>query len=469
MRLDGKWRTLAGRAIAVGRDKGCARVTAAPVVTRGLVLVLACGCGTSPDGDAGETDPGTSAEATSAGPTTSTAGDGSTSSNASGSTSTGDETGDASTSGSDDDSSSGTQDDRVPMFVAQGMVGRTTISCDDGRTWIADRSWDEEGDPLVCGSTDPIRCDDTACQYLGNDGACATSDPCDCGHSPGFSKGIAFGNGYFVATWGWGFSGSVRRSANGIDWEETLTEDVTFGGLAFGADRFVAASRNPRWSTDGATWTAGNEADFRGPDGEIVWSVRRFGFVDHDGGRFVATANPPQSVLVSSDGGVSWWVPTSIDAACLASVGSYGGIASGNGVIVGVGDDGVACRSTDGGDTWTLGSVGGAGVYSRLLWTGDEFVAWAPGVQYASPDGQMWTATPTSPEGVWLGAVAMSDATGTFAANGRVWDGYETQSFLRSENGIDWEYLDAGAFEGGHYIFEMAFGWAEGSELCPAR
>jgi hypothetical protein len=196
--------------------------------------------------------------------------------------------------------------------------------------------------------------------------------------------------------------------------------------------------------------------------------VRRFGFVDFDGGRFVATANPPQAVLVSSDGGVSWWEPTTIDDACLASVGSYGGMAAGGGVIVGVGDDGVACRSTDGGDTWTLGSVGGEGVYSRLLWTGDEFVAWAPGVRYTSPDGETWTATPTTPEGVWLGAVAMSEATGTFAANGRVWDGYETQSFLRSENGVDWEYLPAGAFEGGHWIFEMAFGWAEPSEQCPA-
>jgi hypothetical protein len=355
------------------------------------------------------------------------------------------------------------------MFVAQGMIGRTTISCDDGRTWIADRSWDEEGDPLVCGSTDPIVCGESACPYLGNDGLCATSDPCDCGHNPGFSKGVAYGNGYFVATWGWGFSGSVRRSRDGVTWEETLAQDVTFGGLAFGADRFVLSSRYPQWSTDGAGWTAGEEADFRGPAGEIVWSVRRFGFVDYDGGRFVATANPPQAVLVSSDGGVSWWVPSAIDDACLASVGSYGGIASANGVIVGVGDNGVACRSSDGGDTWTLGSVGGEGVYSRLLWTGTEFVAWAPGMRYASPDGETWTATPTTPEGVWLGAVAMSEETGTFAANGRVWNGYETQSFLRSENGIDWEYLPDDAFEGGHWIFEMAFGWAEPSDVCPLR
>src|SRR5688500_13591196 len=30
----------------------------------------------------------------------------------------------------------------VPMFVAQGMYGRSTISCDDGRTWVANRSFE---------------------------------------------------------------------------------------------------------------------------------------------------------------------------------------------------------------------------------------------------------------------------------------------------------------------------------------
>lgn len=356
----------------------------------------------------------------------------------------------------------------VPMFVAQGMVGRTTISCDDGRSWIADRAWDTEGDPLLCGSTEPVRCDESACQYLDITGACVSSDPCDCGHSPGFAKGIAYGDGWIVATWGWGHPGSARRSRNGIDWEATLSgEDAMFGGLVHGAGAFVLSSRYPYTSADGARWVAGAEADFRGPGGEIVWSVRRLGFVDYDGGRFVATANPPQAVLVSADAGLTWHAPTSIDDACLASVGSYGGIASGNGVIVGIGDDGVTCRSSDGGDTWTLGSVGGEGIYARVLWTGDAFVTWAPGVRYTSPDAATWTATPTTPEGVWLGAVAMSEATGTFAANGRVWDGYERQSFWRSTNGVDWEQLPASAFQGGHYVFEVAFGWAEPSELCP--
>ncbi|HWB78150.1 MAG TPA: hypothetical protein VG755_24465 [Nannocystaceae bacterium] len=436
-------------------------------IVAALALLSGCKADAGPDEGAGS-DTGTSGSGSSAGTTATTSAASSTSPTTSSTGPADDSSGSDSADASDGGSSSTGEAGLVPMFVAQGMLGRTTISCDDGTSWIADRSWDQEGDPLLCGSTDPIRCDETACQYLDITGECATSDPCDCGHNPGFAKGIAYGSGHFVATWGWGHPGSIRRSKNGIDWEETLSgEDAMFGGLVFGADTFVLSSRYPYHSNDGTGWIEGDEADFRGPGGEIVWSVRRLGFVDVDGGRFVATANPPQSVLITKDLGATWIPPLSIDDACLASVGSYGGIASGNGVIVGVGDDGVACRSTDGGDTWTLGSVGGEGIYARVLWTGDEFVTWAPGVRYTSPDGETWSSTTMTPEGVWLGAVAQSEATGTFAANGRVWDAYENQSFYRSSNGVDWEVLPAGSFTGGHYIFEMAFGWAEPSELCP--
>jgi hypothetical protein len=375
----------------------------------------------------------------------------------------------AASSGDDDaGESTGAAEVRVPMFVAQGMLGRTTISCDDGHTWVADRAWDEEGDALLCGSTEPVRCWESACQFFSGGECQAQATECDCGHHPGFSKGVAFGADAFVATWGWGYSGSVRRSVDGVHWEETLADDVTFGGLAYGAGRFVLSSRNPRYSADGVTWTAGQEANFQGPDGEITWSVRRFVFADYDTGRFIATADPPHSVLVSSDGGETWWPPSFRPPQCLLDQSTYGGMAYGNGVVVSIGSDGTACRSTDGGDNWELGSVGGDNVLGHVVWTGREFAVWAPGMRYTSPDGVQWTGTPTVPEGVWLGPVAMSEATGTFVAVSRVWDGYEQQSFLRSEDGITWEPLGEGAFSGGHPIFHIAFGYGEPSDVCPA-
>ncbi len=436
----------------------------------GMASVLLACSGSDAEEDpaepaAGSPDAGTSSTSTSGG--VADASTGRPPSDPTSGVSTDDTSADSETSSTDDTTTTtGDVDVGIPVFIAQGMIGRTVISCDDGHTWVADRAWDAEADPLVCGSSDPIRCWEGTCAYLSG-GECASSADCDCGHHPGFSKGIVYGDGQFVATWGWGYSGSVRRSLDGVHWEETLAEDVTFGGLAYGADRFVLASRSPMVSPDGVNWTAGQEADFRGPDGEVVWSVRRFAYADYDGGRFIATANPPQSVLVSSDGGNAWWAPSEIPDGCLADISTYGGIAYGDGVILGVGSSGVTCRSTDGGDTWILGSTGGAEVYGHLLWTGSAFVTWGPGVRYTSPDGQQWFSDPTTPQGVWVGPAAHSESTGSFVAVSRVWDGYESQTMMRSDDGLHWDVLPADAFAGGHPLFEMTFGYAEPSEVCP--
>jgi hypothetical protein len=102
----------------------------------------------------------------------------------------------------------------------------------------------------------------------------------DCDHHSGAGRGITYGAGYFVATFGWGKPGSIRRSRNGTDWENTL-EGKTFAGVVFGGDRFVAGERPPQASTDGAsTWTPGGSLD------SMVWNVRRTGFAAFDGGRF---------------------------------------------------------------------------------------------------------------------------------------------------------------------------------------
>jgi hypothetical protein len=360
---------------------------------------------------------------------------------------------------------------RIPIFIAQGMVGRSAISCDDGRSWVGDRAWDREGNPHLCGSTD-VRCDTEgfSCSQRWSDGTCSEHTPCDCGHSPGFSKGVAFTGDWFVATWGWGWPGSVARSRNGIDWETTLDEH-SFGGIAYGGGRVVVAARDNFWSTDGASWTAGETADFSGPTEPTIWSVRRFGYADYDGGRFVAIAsgNTDRDILVSSDGGESWWRPSVIPEGCGAGIGAYGGIVYGNGVLALVGE-GEACRSLDGGETWSITTVvGGDEIFvATPLFTGAEFVAWShyEHVMYTSTDAASWTATPMeTPRG--LGAVARNPETGTFVAVGSVWQGYEEQEFLRSDDGSTWESLDDDAFSASHPIHHLSFGYAERSAACP--
>ena len=92
------------------------------------------------------------------------------------------------------------------MFVAQGDVGRTAVSYDDGYSWIGDESDDAA---VVC-----------------------FTDGTDCDHHSGAARGLAFGDGWFLATFGWGTPGGIRRSADGIAWEPVLT-GTTFGGIAY--------------------------------------------------------------------------------------------------------------------------------------------------------------------------------------------------------------------------------------------
>lgn len=355
--------------------------------------------------------------------------------------------------------SAGAPPGTVPMFVAQGGVGRTIVSYDDGQSWVGDRAWDSDGDPLMCGMVQSGRCYETTCSYQIGD-ACVQMTCCD--HAPDVPKGVIYGDGQFVATWGWGQPGAVQRSVNGIDWTSTHPGD-SFGGIAFGADRFVVASRTPFWSADGIDWTPGDEADFRNDDDSIMWSVRRFAYADYDGGRFVAVASGDSSrdMLVSSDGGQTWWRPSVIPADCAHEVSTYGGIVSGNGIIVIVDMAANACRSTDGGHTWSVAPTGLDQILSHGVWTGSEFVFWGDDAfMVSSADGESWTKTPmTTP--TRIGPVAQNPETGSYVALGSVWTGYEGQQFMRSTDGLTWETLPDSQFTQSHPLFYITFGYGQ--------
>ena len=304
----------------------------------------------------------------------------------------------------------------VPMFVAQGHVGRTMISCDRGKSWVANRSDD---DAVVC-----------------------FANGVDCDHGPGAANGIAAGDGWFYATW------------------EKVVNDTTFGGMAFGDGKVLAGSRVPRVSADdGATWTTLAEVPLD------IWNIREVAFAAHDTGRFVLVGNDgdTRQIAVSSDGGKAWNLPKVPDG-CDVSFYRSGGIAYGNGVLL-VTDGGAhVCRSVDGGATWTAGDIGG-GIESQLLWTGKEFMGWGSGMLRRSADGLTWKAQAISPN-VNIGTAAVSD-DGAFVAAGGGWDTwYEKQKLFRSDDGVTWQELSAGSFTGSHPITAMAFGWALPSAAC---
>ena len=323
----------------------------------------------------------------------------------------------------------------VPTFVAQGHLGRTTISCDDGKTWIHNASVD--------------------------DGARCFENGLDCDHTSGAGRGLAYGDGWWVATFGWGEPGEVRRSKDGITWAPVIT-GTTFADIAYGNGVWMANNNPPRISTDAGTWE-------ETPAGYLpleAGNVRAIQFIDFETGRFVITAESGEvrDIMVSSDGGQTFWHPSSRPDQCL----SYArGLASGNGVAVAASGNGHVCTSIDGGDTWTVVELGDS-LSSNPIWDGAQFLVWKGSTVYRSADGLEWTSETTDPPDVSIGAVARA-SNGTIVASNDGWmTWYEDQKFYRSTDGVAWEVLDAGKFTGSHPINFIEFGFAEPSADCPA-
>lgn len=322
----------------------------------------------------------------------------------------------------------------VPVFVAQGHMGRLMVSCDDGQSFVANQS-----------ANDNVQC-------------WGENNMPDCDHSEWAGRGLAFGNGAFVATFGWGYPGVVRRSVDGATWQDTWSEPPTFADIAFGNGKFVANSSPTSISTDGTTWENGGDLNL------MVGNVRAIEFVPHDRGLFVITGESgTDRDIVVSDDGIEWRHPTTRPPEC----GSYVlNIAYGNGTIAIFSGNGTSCTSTDGGDSWTLNPVAEY-LTSPGVWTGTEFFVYGASTLYKSSDGQSWTSQPITPSDIRIGTVARSDQ-GTFVAHEDSWLGwYDDQELYRSENGVDWERLAPGSFAPSHPINFIQFGYAEPSSVCP--
>ncbi len=332
----------------------------------------------------------------------------------------------------------------VPMFVAVGHAGRTVLTCDDGRSWVGNRSDD-----------DALRCFDDQAGGI------------DCDHSSNAGTGIAYGNGWFVATFGWGNPGTIRRSNDGIDWEVVAQGDdedgLTSSGLAFGSDMFVTGARSPHIAGPNAlTWD-------RAPDIPLgdVWNVRRIAYVPVDGGLFVMFAQDQERRLITSSDASDWEFSPSGAEYCGGNNITYG-----EGVLMMIGDTG--CRSTDGGQTWEPVELRAA-ASTPTLWTGSEFVYWGldedyRDARYTSPDGVDWEQTPVSADtgGVMrLGPVARSP-DGTYVAVRGAWQQwYDEQRFYRSTDGIEWHTLPSGMYTGSHPLRQIVFGYGAPSAACP--
>lgn len=327
------------------------------------------------------------------------------------------------------------------VFMASGHVGRTVMSCDDGKSWINDRS-----------DNDATRC-------------WVTGDPnyLECDHTPTSGHGVDAGDGWFFANFGWGYNGSVRKTRDGVHWT-TMRSDGWGGGVAYAKHALLLLWG--KWSSSfdlGETWAPVAQSPWASLDHPVLRRVGDLFFV----------ASQTNGMRLSRDAGVTWETPVGFQS-------EWGGyFAAGNGVLVSVGYKfpavsgdpyvGYSARSTDNGVTWTgqqMYSAAGQ-TWDGLVFDGQKFLGWSGQKVYQSVDGQTWTVTPVVSDVHFSGAVSFNPETGTFVLITGKWDSYyDKQRALRSSDGITWTTLDANHFKGGHPILNIVIGEMDGS-ACP--
>jgi len=308
---------------------------------------------------------------------------------------------------------------RVPMFVAIGPGLRTTLSCDDGRSWVENR-FEKERDN-------------------------------DFSHDETNIHGALFANGKFYYPAGWGDSSTrVFASENGVDWERLYlggahqANSMAGGGgvLIFGEGSTIYRSTD-----DGRTWKTVTL-----PEG---YSHFRITYGEQHGGRFVVGGREKRHTY-STDGGKTW----------LKGQGDGGHRpVYGGGVYVSFQEHGGSLsRSDDGGATWKpISCCGNPGYIAHVFWTGTQFLLFRENTVWASTNGVQWAQQASSGIDRFT-AMARDPATGTIVAASA---GAPTK-FFRSTDGLRWTALAAANYDArGAEIKYITFGHGRPSARCP--
>jgi len=318
-------------------------------------------------------------------------------------------------------------------------------SCDDGQTWVFNRSDDDSG----------------SCVGV------------DCDHHPGSSTGLTFGNGYFFASFGWGDNPTrLMRSNNGVAWETVYSQSgYSFAGVAWAGDRLVAGDVTPRYSLNlGASYSASAWPDYQ--VGEGVWpNARGIGYAPFGGGRILLLSGAGDGswadTTVSRDSGLTYGHPTVWPSECRG----YGrGVAFANNTWLQVwAGRNLVCRSTDGGDTWSTHQPFEAqgGELSNAAVVDGAFIVYQDTTGHRSTDGSSWTPFTTNER---VEVVAASASTGTLVMTRNGWGSpYSEQRMFRSTDGATWQSIPLTAFVQSHPITHITFGYGQPGTQCPAR
>lgn len=342
--------------------------------------------------------------------------------------------------GRDPGAEAGPPTGHIPLFVAYGHGGRTLVSCDDGRTWIGEHVFAEEGG--------------------------------DHGPYSALAR-MTYGLGRFVAAAGWGAPSKLLVSEDGFQWEElgpdAYTDDdgnsveLRFGatGVVFDGTVFFALLSGGTWrSDDGLRW---KQLPDTFPPLPTDAEFRRIG--GGDGRILVPTAG---RLLISDDAGDTWFEGTGYAAACNGRIQRGGNLrVVGSRIVVG-GRDGTVCASSDGGNAFR--SVALTSWFSDFVWRADEFVtiarpsAGAGGARtvFRSIDGHDWTEAPGTLNGT-PALLAVSD-TGTLVSI----NGAGTAFFRSTDGGQTWEPATSEGTRS-YGLTSVVFGYGAASARCPAQ
>jgi len=280
---------------------------------------------------------------------------------------------------------------------------------------------------------------------------CTATSCDDCDHQNWAGRGIEYGDGAFVATWGWGKPGVVQYSEDGVNWTNSSLVGNTFADVSFGSGKFLVGSWRPQVSSDrGRTW-----AVLQPPQAySSFYNARSLNFIGPAlNGAFIIGGDGDILFRIGSNS-LDWSSPPK-DSGC---GGGFSRLASAGSSAVGLkASTNAVCTTSDGGQSWTLLSLPGR-PYGGF-WKNGTFYFWANQKMYTSSDAISWLTTDLITPGVSFGEMAMSDI-GTFVMSNANWGNwYEKQKFYRSTDGVTWQTIPNGAFVGSHPIRRMVFGY----------
>ena len=312
---------------------------------------------------------------------------------------------------------------KVPMFVAAGRGGRTIVSCDDGRTWIGDRSIDNDNRD----------------------------------HAPTVDKGFAYGDGVFIQVMGWGYDAQIQRSEDGFNWE-TIQFPHRMGAMAYTGKKFMVFGNNAHVSSDGGkTWEEVSKP-------EHGTHAREGGGGGEPNGPSIVAIGSGTAPKFTMDEGQTWLrAPAVCDSAInFGGVGQRAGMVYGNRTFLVLDSDGNYCSTPDYGLNWVGGSLtqnNDAGIGGKVAFARDHFWALAGSHAYRSPNARDWERIDFSPNNVNIHLIAKSER-GTYVGIDR-----SSSSFYRSQDGENWEFVATHA--NGLTLSRLRFGYATASNQCP--